>query len=349
VLAIRLDLMGDVIFTLPALEAMREAMPQARISFLALPYTGELLVGHPAVDEVISVDVNRWRRPGHWITGTAVGELSSAISALRQRRFDLAISFYGRVGAAAALLSGAGFLVGYGEEGFAHGFDLPVPGRRYLVRKHEVEYCVELVRATGAKEEPRLPRLRPDPRSSERVGLLLSGLGLREGERLAALHPGALSSTAKQWLPDRWAAVADRIQTELGFRVLLVGSASELPLVGELTRLMRTRPVVLAGKTSVRELVALISRCSLFIGGDSGPLHVAGAVGVPSVSIYGPTDPLVTGPLGSPHRVLRAGVPCSPCYDPMRPVACRRPKYECMLGVSADEVFEAVAEMMAGK
>lgn len=344
VLAIRLDLMGDLIFTLPALEALREAAPQARLSVLVLPYTADLLRGHPAVDRVIPVDVNRWRRAGEWGVGRAPRQAMGALAELRRERYDLCVSFYGRVGAAAALLSGADYLVGYREEGFPATFDLPVPGRRYLQRRHEAEYCLELVRALGAQTSGKPPRLRVDPAAAECVETLLSGAGISSGERLVALHPGALNMAAKRWFPDRWAAVADRVQRELGTRVALVGSASELPLVEQLRSRMATPPVVLVGRTSVPELVALLARCDLFLGCDSGPLHVASALGVPSVSVYGPTDPAITGPLGPNGRVLRAQVECSPCYDPMNPSACRRPDHLCMAGVSVDEVFEATRE-----
>jgi lipopolysaccharide heptosyltransferase II len=346
ILAIRLDLLGDLVFTLPAIEALREAMPKARLSVLALPYTAGLLRGHPAVDRVIPVDVNRWRRPGEWAAGRAPRQMVWAVAELRRERYDIAISFYGRVGASAALLSGARYLVGYEAEGYPSTFDLAVAGRRYRKRRHEAEYCLDLVRALGLQTNGKPPRLTVDPAAAAAVERLLSDAGLEVGEKPVALHPGALNMAAKRWLPERWAAVADRVQRDLGRRVLLVGAASELPLVEQVLGRMATLPVVLVGKTSVAELVALLSRCSLFLGCDSGPLHVASALGVPSVSVYGPTDPAITGPLGARGRVLRAGAGCSPCYDPMNPSACRQSDYLCMAGVSVDQVFEAAREVI---
>ncbi len=345
ILTIRLDLMGDLVFTLPALEALREAAPQARISALVLPYTAELLRGHPAVDRVIPVDVNRWRRPGAWIGGSAARQFREAMAEIRRDPYDLGVSFYGRVGAAAALLSGAGYLVGYREEGYPFSFDLAVPGRRYRQRRHEAEYCLDLVRALGVETAGKPPRLRVDPGAAERVDRLLSEAGVVSGEKLVALHPGALNMASKRWLPERWAAVADRVQRDQGWRVLLVGSASELPLVGEVRSGMATPVAAVAGKTSLAELVALLARCDLFLGCDSGPLHVASALGVPSVSVYGPTDPALTGPLGPQARVVRASVGCGPCYDPMNPSACSQPEYECMAAVTVDQVFEAIQEV----
>lgn len=349
ILAVRLDLMGDLIFTLPAIEGLREVAPQARLSVLVLPYTADLLRGHPAVDRVIAVDVNRWRRVGSWSGGRAPRQIAQAVAELRREHYDLGVSFYGRVGAGAALAGGADYLVGYGEEGYPSTFDLAVPGRRYHEPKHEAEYCLDLVRALGTPVIGKPPRLKVDPVAADRVDRLLSDLGVASGEKLVALHPGALTIPAKRWLPERWAEVADRVQRDLGRRVLLVGSASELPLVEQLRDGMTTSPLVMAGRTSLTELVALLARCSLFLGCDSGPLHVASALGLPSVSVYGPTDPAITGPLGPHSRVLRAQTGCSPCYDPMNPTACRQPDYLCMAGVSVEQVYEEIRQVAAGE
>jgi ADP-heptose:LPS heptosyltransferase len=103
---------------------------------------------------------------------------------------------------------------------------------------------------------------------------------------------------------------------------------------------------MLAGRTTVPELVALLRRCCLFLGGDSGPLHVASALGLPSVSIYGPTDPALTGPLGERARVLRAAVDCGPCYRPTGVPHCRRPMVDCMAAVGVDQVFQEAREAL---
>ncbi len=349
ILAIRLDLMGDLVFTLPALDALREAAPRARISALVLPYTAELLRGHPAVDRVVAVDVNRWRRMGAWIGGSAPRQLREALRELRREEYDLCLSFYGRVGAAAALLGGARYLVGYREEGYPFTFDHGVSGRRYLQRRHESEYCLDLVSSLGVPAAGKPPRVTVDPAVAGRVEALLREVGVNPEERLVAIHPGALNMAAKRWLPERWATVADRVQQEPGRRIVLVGSSAELPLVEQLRGFMSTPAVVLAGRTSIPELVALLARCRLFLGCDSGPLHLASALGVPSVSLYGPTDPAINGPLGPRARVLRSRADCSPCYDPMRPSGCAKPEPICMAGISAEEVWEAVEQVMSNE
>lgn len=348
ILAVRLDLMGDLVFTLPALRALREAAPAARLTVLVLPYAADLVRNLPFVDRVVAVDVHRWRRPGVW-AGPAWSELGVALAEVRGERYDLGISFYGRVGTAAALLSGARYLAGYSGEGYPYAFDLALPGKRYERRRHEAEYCLDLVRGLGVAAELAAPELRVDSTAAERAEGLLGAAGLGPGEKLVALHPGALNMAAKRWIPGRWAAVADRVQKELGRRVVLVGSPSELPLVERVRSEMATPAVVLAGRTSVAELAALLARCELFLGGDSGPLHVASALGVPSVSVYGPTDPALTGPLGPRATVLMAGVDCAPCYDLSSPPVCRRGDLICMADVPVDRVFDAAREALGGQ
>jgi heptosyltransferase II len=345
VLAIRLDLLGDLVFTLPAIEALKDAAPRSRLTVLVLPYTAALLKGHPDIDRVIAVDVNRWRRPSAWLWGGAWREVRRAVGELRSEPYDLCVSFYGRVGAAAALLSGARYLVGYASEGYLGSFDRGVPGRRYARRRHESEYCLDLVRALGISAAARPPRLHVRQDAVRRVDKLLADAGIAQAEKLVVLHPGALNMEAKRWLPERWAAVADALQTGSGRRVVLVGSPSEAGLAAEVECRMATPVVNLAGGTSLEEFVALLSRARLFLGGDSGPLHVASALGVPSVSVYGPTDATFTGPLHPSARVVRAPCECSPCYHPAALAACPHGDVACMARVSVDEVLRAVEDL----
>lgn len=347
ILAIRLDLLGDLLFTLPAIAALREAAPQARLSLLVLPYTAGLARMVPGVDRVVAVDVNRWRRPEAWASGVAFREVKASAEELRSEQYDLCVSFYGRVGAAAALLSGARCLVGYRSEGYLSCFDLAVSGRRYLEGKHESEYCLDLVRAMGVGAIAKVPALTIDPSTRFRADVILSALGGLATDRLVALHPGALNMAAKRWLPERWAKVADLVQGEAGCRIVLVGSTAEAPLVDQVRGCMETEPLVAAGRTTLSELAALLSRCSLFLGGDSGPLHLASALGIPSVSLYGPTDPSTNGPIGADSRVIRTEVDCSPCYDLSVPRGCRRGDDICMSGIAVDQVWPAVREMLS--
>ena len=341
ILVIRLDLLGDLLFTLPAIYALRQSAPQARITLVVQPYTAPVAGATPFVDRVITLDVSGWRRAGAWARGDALRQMRTAAAEVHSEQYDLGVSFYGKVAASVALLSGARFLAGYRGEAYPFTFDLGLEGERYRWRHHESEYCLALARALGAGGGGAMPALDVEPAAEKRAWALLAEVGMEDTGRVVALHPGALNMAEKRWLPERWAAVADRIQEELGARVVLVSSPSELPLARLLEGAMRTKPAFLAGRTSLAELMAVIKGCDLFLGGDSGPLHMASALGVPSVSVYGPTDPVHTGPLHPKAVVLSPGADCGPCYDPQRPSACRQWRAECMERITVDEVFEA--------
>jgi heptosyltransferase-2 len=155
------------------------------------------------------------------------------------------------------------------------------------------------------------------------------------------VNAGATYGSAKRWYPDRFAAVADALSVEWGAKVVLAGSTAEAPLAGEIEAAMRMAPVNLAGKTTVRELMALLSLSSFLVSNDSGPMHIGAALGVPLVAIFGPTDWRRTSPWSDRARVVRVDVDCSPCM--LR--TCDR-GHECMLGVTAGMVIEAARELL---
>ncbi len=157
----------------------------------------------------------------------------------------------------------------------------------------------------------------------------LASLGIERGAPIVAINPGATYGSAKRWYPDRFAAVADALSAEWSARVVVVGSTAEAPLAGEIEAATRNPPVNLAGKTTVRELMALLSLSSFLVTNDSGPMHIGAALGVPLVAIFGPTDWRRTSPWSSLAKVVRVEIDCSPC----RLRVCDR-GHECMLGVT---------------
>ena len=170
------------------------------------------------------------------------------------------------------------------------------------------------------------------------VGRLLVEHALGEADR----HPGDGRGAA-----DHWAALADALIERHGFKVILTGSASEQSIGDAIVSRMRQRPIVLVGETSVDELLAVLARCELVISGDSGPLHLAVALGRPTVSIYGPTDPAIYGPAprpGQPAVVIRRGLHCSPCYTLRAAADCPYGRPSCMLDVTVQQVLRAAVD-----
>ncbi|HLH24970.1 MAG TPA: lipopolysaccharide heptosyltransferase II [Chloroflexota bacterium] len=336
ILVIRLDLLGDLVFAAPALAALRAAYPAAELTLLTLPYTRPLATLIPGVDRTLALDVNRYRRPAGW---RHLGEVLALVRQLRTARFDLCLALHGRPAGALALLSGARYRVGYAAHAYPFAFNLPAPGRRYERRQHEVEYCLDLARRVGANGPP-VPRLTA-PATDYRVP------GLAPGERYLVLHPGASNGSAKRWPATAWGQLAHAAARELGLRVVLSGGAGERALVAAVAAGARASAVPLVG-TSLLELAALLAGAEAVVSGDTGPLHVAAALGRPVLGIYGPTDPVQTGPLGARAAVVRRPVPCGPCYDLRAPAECKLPDgaHVCMRELQPDTVLAALLDLL---
>ncbi|MSQ23637.1 MAG: glycosyltransferase family 9 protein [Chloroflexi bacterium] len=349
VLVIRLDLMGDAVFSAPAVEAVARHFPNAEIDVLALPYTAPLVRAIPVVHHVYELDVNAYRR----LLGLGrLGALFRTVQALRKRDYDLVISLSRLVGGIFAGLSGGRWRAGAAQETYWGCYNLPSPGRRYAPGQHEVDYCLALV---GWVAEQVLGTQWGGPESPERGIPVLSATrffgatAVELGQSpYVVVVPGASNGTAKQWPIVYWAELADRLGAECGVEVTLCGGNEERGLA-EAFKSLAKRPVRdLIGQTSVSELARIVAGAAVVVAGDTGPLHLAVSLGRPTVGIYGATDPVNTGPLGDRSRVLRAGLACSPCYDLRSPAECKLPdrSVACMWKVSPAEVYAAVATVL---
>lgn len=329
--------LGDAVMTTPALAAVREGFPDARIALLARPMVAELFRHHPDVDEVIV-----YERPGRH--EGALGRLRLG-GEIRRRRFDGALLLQNAFDAALiAFLGRIPERAGYPTDGRRVLLTLPVPLTPGILERHEVEYYLCLLDGLGIpRPEPASLKVAVTEEEKEAMATRLASLGLEPGAPVVAINAGATYGSAKRWYPDRFAAVADLLAAEWGARVVLLGTVAEAPLAGEIEAATRRPPVNLAGKTTVRELMALLSLSSFLVTNDSGPMHIAAALGVPLVAIFGPTDWRRTSPWTDRARVVRVDVDCSPC---MRR-ACDR-GHECMLGVTPAMVVDAARELLPG-
>jgi len=350
VLIIRLDLLGDLMLSIPAIRAVRRRWPRAEITALVLPYTAPLLGHFPEVDRVVTFDANRLRPSGTpWLPGVWA-EFFRLVRRLRAGRFDLALALYGPWAGLLAHLSGAGFRVGYGAESHPNFFHLPLPGRRYLVRRHEAEYTLGVAAAVGAPGGPEDYFIEPLPEASARIGAKLARLGIPGGMPLIGVQVGAANGWAKQWYPDKWAAAAGEIARRRGAGVVLTGAARERPLAEAVRAGLGVPAWNLAGETDIPELVALLGRLSLFLAGDTGPMHLATALGIPTVALHGPTDPALSGPW-PPGRgvVVRLDIPCSPCYDLTDAAVCPLGHHNCLRRLGPDAVVAAAEALRVGR
>lgn len=325
---------GDAVMCIPALEAIRARWAQAEIVILACAWVGDLYRGQPFADQIISLDA---RGP------LAMEKIARE---LRRDHFDCAVLLQNAFSASwLAWRAGIPERIGYARDGRSLLLTraIPVP-RAGEMPAHESYYYLELVRRAGWMD--RLPdvaeiRLRLAPGASAAAEVRLQNAGVRGGSRRIALAPGAAYGSAKCWLPERFAAVADRLVDEFAADVILFGTPSEAGVARQIAARMRHQPISLVGQTPIGELPALFSRCQLFIGNDSGAMHVAAAVGVPVVGVFGSTDPEGTAPMTRRRTIVRHPVACSPCFLRECPI-----DHRCMTRIESGGVHAAALKWL---
>ena len=349
ILVIRLDLLGDLVLSLPAIHALKQTYPRARVTVLALPYAAGLLELAPEVDEVLSYDVNRVRRPADVFRPKYWRELFALVRQLRRARYDLCLSLHGQFACVMAWLSRCPRRYGYAAEAYPFLLTDTLPGGRYDVRQHEVLYGLKLAELAGAASRlggAPAPKLSVPQAEQRRMRHLLAEWEIRPDSLLVVIHPGASNGSAKRWLPEYWAQLASRLHRDLGAAVVLSGTPGEAGIVGQVVSACSFKPVILAGQTTIPQLGALLKRADLLLSSDSGPAHMAAALGTPQVTIFGPTDPGVYAPLSAKAVVLRRDLPCSPCYDARATAECRFGHVNCMRELTPDEVYGACVRLL---
>jgi heptosyltransferase-2 len=325
---------GDVVMTLPAIAAIRKTWPHARISILAKPWVGEVYRLSPDVDEIIPFEEPGRHAgiPGKW---RLAGEL-------RRYRFDCAILLQNAIEAAIlARLAGIPLRAGYNSDGRGLLLTHSVRRSQAIREVHQIDYYREMVLALGCATAGRNVRLRPGTDYDETAKRLLGRFGIGENSPLIGIAPGAAYGPAKKWLPERFAAVADRLIDAAGAQTVLFGSAGDTESTTAVARSARHPLVDIAGRTTLKEAMALIARCALFLSNDSGLMHVAGAMGIPTIAIFGSTNPATTSPVGEKSVVIHHDIPCSPCLKPVCPT-----DFRCMKMIDVDEVYAAAYRLM---
>ena len=350
ILVIRLDLIGDLVLSLPLVRLLKRTYPEAEIDLLALPSSAKVVASDPDLSEIIPYDPNIWRRPQALLQAHHWRDAKALLQHLDDRHYDLAVSVFGPWAAILAVLSRAKRCIGFGREGYPGLMTDNVPGRHWDEHDHlhEVDYCLQLARTAGATTHAndRFPRLYVDPQARQEVEALLLKEGAQPGKTLIACHVSSNNGQSKRWPIPYWAMLIDRLIKEADATVVLTGAPNDLPLIEQITRRLHTSPLNLAGKTSLTQLAALLQRSDLLITGDSGPMHIAGAVGTPLIAIHGPTDPALSGPVSTHATVLRSDIWCSPCYKTKGPADCRFYTTQCMKDITPNRVFTVVRDML---
>ncbi|HCI80726.1 MAG TPA: lipopolysaccharide heptosyltransferase II [Ktedonobacter sp.] len=350
ILVIRLDLIGDLVMSLTLVRILKRTYPNAEIDLLAIPSSASIVTADPDIATILTTDPNIWRRPKALIQLSNWLALFALIRRMHSRHYDVAVSVFGPWAAIFTLLSGAKRRLGFGQEGYYGFLTDSVAGRHWDRRdhKHEVDYCLELAQAAGATITPedRIPHLDVDPQAQRDVERLLEQEGVAADALIIACHVSSHNGYAKRWPVPYWATLIDRLIREEHAVVILTGAPNDQPLIEQVLQRTHEHPLNFAGKTSLPQLAALLQRANLMITGDSGPMHIAAAVGTPLIAIHGPTDPALSGPVSPNATVLRNNIWCSPCYKAKGPADCRFHTTQCMKNVTPNQVFVAVQKKL---
>ncbi len=336
ILVVRTDRIGDVLLSTPVIKALRENYPHAYIAVMVSPYSKDIVEGNPYLDEVIIYDKEgkhrSWRRTLKFARN------------LKKKRFDLALVLHptNRVHLI-TLLAAIPRRVGYDRK---LGFLLTdrIVHLKHLGEKHELEYTLDLLRYVGIEPQDKNPFM-PIREDSERwADKILRDEEVGQSDKLLALHPGA-SCPSKIWPYQRFAEVADKLNQKYGFKILVLAGPKELGLAEKLISHMQAKAVNLAGRTSVSQLASILKRCRLFISNDSGPVHIASAVGVPVISIFGRgqegLSPQRWGSLGLKDKILHKKIGCIECLAHN----CVK-NFACLKAITVDDVMAAADSIL---
>lgn len=343
ILVLRLSAVGDVIRTLPAVKILKEIYPSSYIAWIVEEPSYSLLRSQPEVDEVILFPRRRWVKGIRSFTrmGATLGEMWNFLVALRKHRFDVVLDFHG--------ILKSGILSSLSGSPRRIGYDRP--------STKEMNFLFSNIKVSLPKEK--ISRF-------QRNIMLLKGIGKavkqiqyhlyipQEDEDyiasffkkpfkrpLIAIHPGTSPKAIfKRWMPDRYAQLSDRLVRELDATILFTWGEGELDLVERIQKKMNECSILAPQTKSLTQLGEVYKHCDLYIGGDTGPMHIASLMGTPVVVLYGPTDPIENEPFGN-HIKVRNGVGCNPCHH----YSCK--ELHCMRSISVEDVFRATQKILS--
>ena len=321
---------GDTILTYPTVQKLKAIFPQSHLAILVPNHLIDLWKTFPYIDEIIS-----FQKRGD--IGSFWEDLKLG-SSLKKKRFDLAIvlprSFHS---AFQAYLARIPIRVGYRDEGRSPFLTHGIPRKTDYLQLHRIHYYEKIVDFFCRIEGTPSPRILLREEDQSWAEEKLRGLGFLDGRPLIGMNPGATYGLAKCWDPDRFGELGKRLVREWKAGILIFGKEEEGLMAQKILEYVGNGALDLTGKTTLLRLAALLERCRVLLTNDTGTMHVAAAVGASVVALFGPTDPVTTGPWGNSHIIIRENVPCSPCMKRVCPT-----DHQCMKLITVGEVEEAV-------
>ena len=341
ILIVKLSAIGDVIHTLPALNAVRKQYPDAHITWLVEETAYGVIKGHKALDRII---VSKRKT---WLKGLVrrsclknIREVCRFIKHLRDTRYDLILDFQ-------ALLK-SGVLIGLARGGRKIGFDKGMEHQEHSyiflnervppvdMEVHALTRGMMLLEAIGISSSEVEYNIYISDQERNAANDLLMHCGIKAPGLLVAINPMAKWET-KLWDNLKFANLADRLIEQANADVIFTGAHEDSEAIEDIISNMKTRAANLAGRTDLKTLAALYEKASIVVSTDTGPMHLAAAVGTPVVALFGPTAPWRTGPFGEGHKIIRADLECSPCFKRQ----CNT--IDCMKQITVDQVFDAAS------
>ncbi len=323
---------GDAVMSTPLIRGLRWNFPRAEIAVLAKPWVAPVFENSPDIDRILIYDAK-----GNHAGWRGMVRLCRD---LRYGRFDLAVSVQNAMEAALIFfLAGIPRRLGYDTDGRRFLLTHPVRMNPAFKKRHQIDYYLGILEGIRLPAIGRELTLRVSDTERDRAGKFLQFQGVNPDRRVIGINPGAAYGTAKRWPAERFADLCRRIRSvDSDTAILVFGGPGEEALGEDIAGRVGHGCFNLSGKTRLREAIALIGQCRLFITNDSGLMHAAAALGIPQIAVFGPTDHTTTSPASPDSVIVRRDTPCSPCLEPECPLGHHR----CMTAVTVDGVFEIV-------
>ncbi|MGQ3685844.1 MAG: glycosyltransferase family 9 protein [Candidatus Loosdrechtia sp.] len=344
ILVVRLGAMGDVVHVIPAVRNLRTAFSSAHITWLVEDKLKDLVEGIPDIDELIIFPRKQCqdflKYPGKY--GKIISEMHRFFKRLRSRKYDIALDFHGNFKSGLlTFLSGAGTRVGF-SRGHCREFNFIFSNLRVTPQGkkiHRIDKYLNLLRGIGINTEYQRPVFSIPDTDRLHIETFIHQSNLRE-KPLAIIHPGtSLFGKFKRWQPKNYAILADRLIQDFGYSVVFTWGGSEYGIAEEIASLMQYKAIIACKTESAMQLIALLHHASIFIGSDTGPTHIASSIGIPTIAIFGPKDPVVYAPYGKNTIIVRKEISCSPCEKR----TCDH--VTCINSIAPEDVFREISRI----
>ena len=330
ILIIKLRYIGDVLLATPTLRAIKAARPDIRVTMMVNRGTEDVLAGNQDLDEIVVLDKG------------SLAAQSRLIAGLRSRRFDTVVDLTdGDRSAFLSWVSGAPVRIGFNDENRWRGKYYTQVVQAVPGVQHRIDRDLDALKPLNIQAGSKDLQLRLTPEEMNSADQLLDQLGVQRSQSMVILQPGA-RYWFKAWPPERFAELADQLVSEYGCQVLIGGSNQDIDLAQQIRQMAKSSPIVMAGRTTIKQFAAIAKKSALFVGSDSGAMHIASAVGAPVVALFGPSNPREWGPRGGSVEVLYKEIDCRICFHP----TCMRGEENCMKLITVHEVSAAAARLL---